>query len=379
MKINNRLSEIGEYHFKKIEDKKRQLILDGEKIYDFGIGEPDIKPKQEIIESLIEALKEDNFYKYPPYEGIEELKKAIIKFYKEVYEVCLSIEEVKILIGSKEGISNVFPAVCDIGDLAIIPSIGYPVYSIAPKLWGVETYKMKLHYNKGYLPGLDDIPKYIRNKAKLLMVNYPNNPTGAVSNIDFYNELHSFSKIYDIVICNDNAYGEILDYNIKPLSILSSGKENAVEFGSFSKTFSMTGFRLGYVVGDKNVLKRIMKIKTNVDSGQFGPIQSAGIRALNIFNNMDINNIYNERRREVEKILEQKKLTFFKGQGTFYVWVKVPNGYKDNDLVEEFLDKYRIIVTPGSVFGGEGEDYFRIALTKDFEEIRGAFSRIKEY
>lgn len=379
MKINNRLNEIGEYHFKKIEDKKRQLILDGEKIYDFGIGEPDIKPKQEIVESLIEALKEDDFYKYPPYEGIEELKKAIIKFYKEVYEVDLSMEEVKILIGSKEGISNVFPAVCDIGDLAIIPSIGYPVYSIAPKLWGVETYEMKIQYNKEYLPVLDDIPKYVRGKAKLLMVNYPNNPTGAIANIDFYKELHSFSKIYDIVICNDNAYGEILNYNIKPLSILSCGKENAIEFGSFSKTFSMTGFRLGYVVGDRNVLKRIMKIKTNVDSGQFIPIQSCGIRALNIFNSLGVKNIYNDRRKEVEIILNEKKLTFFKGQGTFYVWVKVPNGYKDNDLVEEFLDKYRIIVTPGSVFGSEGEGYFRIALTKSVEEIRGAFSRIKEY
>lgn len=379
MKVNNRLSDIGEYHFKKIEDKKKELLLKGEKLYDFGIGEPDILPRKEITDSLIESLNKENFNKYPPYEGIDELKYAIIDFYKKVYGVALNISEVKILIGSKEGISNVFPAVCDIGDLAIVPSIGYPVYSVAPKLWGVETYKMPLEESRGYLPVLDNIPRFIRERAKLLMVNYPNNPTGAIADIDFYEELHNFSKMYDIVVCNDNAYGEILNKNVKPLSILAFGKENTLEFGSFSKTFSMTGFRLGYVVGDSNVLKYMMKIKTNVDSGQFLPIQYAGIEALNIFESLDINDVYSERRRTAEVILTEKKLMFFKGEGTFYLWVKVPKKYKTNEFVEELLDKYGIIVTPGNVFGTNGEGFFRIALTKEIDEIINAFSRIKEY
>ncbi|WP_027634159.1 aminotransferase class I/II-fold pyridoxal phosphate-dependent enzyme [Clostridium hydrogeniformans] len=380
MKINNRLSSIKEYHFKTLEDIKDNLSKEGKEVFDFGIGEPDLKTRKDIKDTIIKSLEYDGFNKYPPYEGIKELKREICKYYKNIYDVELDEDEVIILIGSKEGINNTFPAFCDFKDVALIPALGYPVYSTSSALWGIETYRFPLIRDNGYLPNINNIPKVVIKKAKLMVLNYPNNPTGAVATKDFYDEVHKFALDNDIVVCNDNAYGDIIKDNEGRISLLSSGKENVLEFGSFSKTFSMTGFRLGYAVGDKRCIERLLKIKSNVDSGQFLPIQYAGIEALSKLSHvLEELNIYNERRNILEKILDEKNVEYFKGKGSFYLWGKVPRGYSTDEFTKELLYNYGILVTPGYIFGYQGDGWFRVALTKNVNIIEKAFSRISEF
>ncbi|MEW8955302.1 aminotransferase class I/II-fold pyridoxal phosphate-dependent enzyme [Clostridium sp.] len=380
MKINNRLNSIKEYHFKTLEDIKNSLCKEGKEIFDFGIGEPDLAIRKDIIDDLIKALEYDEFNKYPPYDGIRELKLEISKYYKNTYNVDLDEDEIIILIGSKEGINNAFPAFCDFKDVALIPALGYSVYYTSSVLWGVESYKFPLIKDNGYLPYINNIPREVVKRSKLMILNYPNNPTGAVATKEFYNEVQKFAIENNIVVCNDNAYGDIIEDSKYKVSILSSGKENILEFGSFSKTFSMTGFRLGYAVGDKKCIERLLKIKSNVDSGQFLPVQYAGIEALrNINHVLEELDIYKKRRNHLENILDRKGIEYFKGKGSFYLWGKVPKGCSTDEFTKELLYNYGILVTPGYVFGYQGDGWFRVALTKDIEVIEKAFSRISEF
>lgn len=378
LKINNRIVTIQDYHFKKIEDVKKEVLASGKNIYDFGIGDPDLPVNPNIVESLSKALKKEGFNKYPPYEGTEELKFKIVQYYQEVFNIKLNLDEVIVLIGSKEGIAHLFPAVCDICDHAIIPQPAYPVYETCCRLWGIIPYKMPLIHERDYLPRLELIPESIVKVSKLMLLNYPNNPTGAVLNKEFVQEVKSFCLKNNIVLCNDGAYNEIVKED-NSISILSGGLENCIEFGTFSKTFNMTGFRIGYAVGDKNVIRALLKVKSNMDSGQFMPIQQAAVEALDIGREYieDNRRIYNERRVCLENILDEKHIDYFKGKGTFYVWCKIPKGYTTDEFCEELLLKYGIVVTPGYVFGKLGYGYFRVALTKSCEVIQEAFSKIE--
>ncbi|WP_154674954.1 aminotransferase class I/II-fold pyridoxal phosphate-dependent enzyme [Desnuesiella massiliensis] len=381
MKINNRIAMIEQYHFKRMDNIKNRLLSEGKEIFDFGIGDPDLELHPSIKNALVESLSYKHINKYPPYEGILPLKEKIIKYYKKVYNVDLDTNEIIILIGSKEGISNIFPAVCDINDYAIIPQPGYPVYETCSKLWGVIPYKMPLIESQGYYPRLDIIPESISKIAKLMIINYPNNPTGAVLNSDFLSKVKAFSEKYNIVLCNDNAYNEILNPEIEPLSILMGGKNNCIEFGTFSKSFNMTGFRIGYAVGDKSIIEALLKIKSNTDSGQFMPIQYSAIAALSLGEDYleKIKKIYNQRRIVLENILMEKNISFFKGKGTFYCWCNVPQKYTTDEFCEELLYKSSIVVTPGYVFGKIGYNHFRISLTQNEDTIERAFSKIDIY
>lgn len=380
MKINNRISELYEYHFKALETTKVAMINDGVDILDLSIGEPDLEVKQEIKKALIESLNYDGFNKYPPYEGIDELKEEVKAYYLRRYNVKLENNEIIILIGSKEGLNNLIPAICNIGDIAITPSLAYPVYRTSCKIWGVENYPVPLLSSKEYFPDIYNIPMNIKDKAKLMMINYPNNPTGAILSYDFMNECREFSLSKDIVLCNDNAYGDIINKGEKPISILMKGKENMIEFGSFSKTYSMAGFRLGYAVGDNKVIRALSTIKSNVDSGQFISIQKAGIEALKLGDDFIdyVRDIYEKRRQQCEELLNYRNFEFFKGKGTFYIWVKTPKGYSSKEFCNYLLKEYGILVTPGQVFGYQGYDFFRISLTEKLEKIKKAFLRIKE-
>jgi len=254
MKINNRLCNIKEYHFKEIDDIKNKMIAQGKEIIDFGIGDPDISVHKDIIKGLVDSLQYNDFNKYPPYDGINELKKAIIKYYREIFQVYLDMDEVLVLIGSKEGISNIIPAVCDIGDYVIVPNPRYPVYEMCSYLWGCKPYKVPLKEKNNYLIDLSNIPDEIRKKSKLMIINYPNNPTGAIANNKFYNEVLNYCIQNDIVLCNDSAYNEIIRENKEPVSLLQTDlRKKSIEFGTFSKTFNMTGFRIGYAVGNRKV------------------------------------------------------------------------------------------------------------------------------
>ncbi|MCB2358401.1 aminotransferase class I/II-fold pyridoxal phosphate-dependent enzyme [Clostridium estertheticum] len=381
MKINNRLSNVSEYHFKRIDDIKNKAITDRKKIIDLSIGDPDLSVNSKITDALIEALKCEKYNNYPPYDGINELKIAVIKYYNDVYNVSLALDEVIILIGSKEGINNIIPAVCDIGDCVIVPEPAYPVYSICSKLWGCVPYTVALTQSNGYMPRIDAIPEIIVNKCKLMFINYPNNPTGAVASKGFYKSIINFSYDNNIVLCNDSAYNEIIKEDKEPISLMQYDvlRQN-VEFGTLSKTYNMTGYRIGYAVGNAKVINALLKIKSNCDSGQFIPVQKAAVAALNLERDYvhNIRKIYDERREVAKSILIEKDIKFFDAEATFYLWCRTPGNYTTNEFCEELLINHGIVVTPGNVFGKIGYDYFRIALTKDKLILEEALKSLKK-
>jgi LL-diaminopimelate aminotransferase len=381
MKINNRLSNVSEYHFKKIDDIKNEVLLTGKKIIDLSIGDPDLGVHSKVTDALIEGLKDERYNNYPPYDGIIELKRAVIRYYNQVYSVNLNLDEVIILIGSKEGISNIIPAVCDIGDCVIVPEPAYPVYSICSKLWGCVPYTVPLNLKDEYLLNTDYIPCEIVNKCKLIFMNYPNNPIGATANAEFYKRIIKFSYDNNIVLCNDSAYNEIIEVDKDAISLMQyDTKRQCVEFGTLSKTYNMTGYRIGYAVGNAKVINAILKIKSNCDSGQFIPVQKAAIAALNLERCYvhNIRKIYDERRKVAKSVLTQKNINFFDAKGSFYLWCKTPKNYTTNEFCEELLVNHGILVTPGNVFGKLGYDYFRIALTKDKLIIEEALKSLKK-
>lgn len=382
MKLNTRISSIEDYHFKKIDDIKFNILKEKGDILDLGIGDPDIPVDKIIIDTLIDSLKSDNFNKYPPYDGIDELKDAIIKYYENTYNVKLNNDEVIILIGSKEGISHLIPAVCGIGDCAIITNPSYPVYETCCYLWGVQPYKIPLRKENNYLPEIKIIPQNIVNICKLIIINYPNNPTGAVANDKFYTDIIEFCNENNIVLCNDGAYNQIVIEGQKPISLLQFDTEKkSIEFGTFSKLYNMTGFRIGYAVGNSQIIRLLLKVKSNMDSGQFIPIQKAAAKALSL-NSDYVNKIirtYTNRRRITEEILKSNNIKYYDGSGTFYLWGEVPKNYTDDEFCEELLKKYGIIITPGYTFGSLGYNHFRISLTQDVESIKNAFIKMEPY
>lgn len=382
MKINGRLDKISAYHFKDINDTRDKLIKEGLEIVDFGIGDPDLPVPSEIINELISSLSLKDFNKYPPYEGLLELKKDIIKYYKETYDVYLEEDEVIILIGSKEGISNLIPATCDFNDTVILTEPSYPVYERCCRLWGVESYKVSTSAYGNYLPNLSHIPEYISKIAKLFIINYPNNPTGAVANIDFYKSIIKYCTERNIVLCNDGAYNEILDNSVKPLSLLSVDKEkNSIEFGTLSKLYNMTGFRIAYAVGNKEVISNLLKVKSSLDSGQFVPIQRAAGKALCLSSSYgkNVRSEYDKRRIAAFALLRKHGIYFYEAPGTFYIWCRIPKSYTGFEFYEELINKYGIIVTPGYIFGSSSCEYFRISLTKPVEEIKKGLDRLGYY
>lgn len=382
MKINNRLAGIEEYHFKKIENLKNKLIKEGKDILDLSIGDPDICTNKKIVDEFLKSININGFNKYPPYEGIKELKEKIIKYYDERFNVSLKEDEVLILIGSKEGINNIIPAVCNIGDSIIVPNPCYQVYVTSPILWGVNTYKLPIRDVNNYLPELNKIPESIAKKSKMFIINYPNNPTGAEANDVFFKEIVKFCSDRGMILVNDSAYIEIVREGKRPISLLQFDKEKkSVEIGTFSKTFNMTGFRIGYAVGNPKVLRELLKVKSNVDSGQFLPIQYAAIKALDIIQSETKKNkkVYDERREKAKNILKIKNIEYYNSEATFYIWCKVPKGYTTTEFYERLILKYGIITTPGYSFGNLGNGYFRLSLTKDLKDIDKYLNQIEEF
>ncbi|SHF31520.1 aminotransferase class I/II-fold pyridoxal phosphate-dependent enzyme [Caloramator proteoclasticus] len=382
MKLSNRLNRVPKYIFSRLDELKTSYNAKGIKVIDLSIGDPDIETPEFIVDYLTEALKYPNYHKYPPYDGIEELKMSIANYYKRRFNVDLDYkDEVAVLIGSKEGIAHMFLALTDIDDYVIIPDPAYPVYRASAYIAGCNVYTMPLTYEDKYLPRLENIYEEVKRKAKLLVTNYPNNPTGAVSNIDFFTKLIKFGKENDILIANDAAYVEILSNAQKPLSILqvAGAKDIAIEFGSLSKLFSMTGWRIGYVVGNKEAISKIVSVKSNFDSGQFIPIQRTAAFALDFSDvYVDfINDIYRERRKIVVDTLRSKNLTVFDSEGTFYVWFKIPDNYKSEEFCTMLLEKAHVLITPGNAFGDRGEGFVRISLTCNSLDLREAMDNIK--
>ncbi len=309
-----------------------------------------------------------------------EFREAVANWYKNRFSVDLDPkDECLALIGSKEGIAHLPFAFVDKGDYTLVPDPGYPVYSTATMFAGGFVYKMPLLKENGFLPDLDAIDKSILNKTKIMFINYPNNPTSAIATKDFYNRVVELALKYGFLVASDNAYSEIYYDNYKPMSFLEidGAKEVGIELHSFSKTFNMTGWRIGFAVGNKNGIYGLGKIKTNVDSGVFGALQKAGIFALNNYKTLNepIRKIFQERKNQMSQALKKANFEFEDPLATFYFWVKVPKGYTSKDFAKKLLEEKGIVVTPGVGFGEYGEGYFRISLTNP--NIQKAVDAIK--
>ncbi|MBA4417343.1 MAG: LL-diaminopimelate aminotransferase [Syntrophus sp. (in: bacteria)] len=378
----SRIEKIPPYLFARIDKKKTEARKRGIDLIDFGIGDPDIPTPQNIINAMDKAVADPKNHRYPSYEGLFEYRKAVADWYLTRFNVSLNPEtEVVTLIGSKEGIAHIPWAYIETGDIALIPSPGYPVYKITTLLAGGTPYIMPLLEENRFLPRFDLIPEDVLKKAKIMFINYPNNPTGACADDAFYENALAVARKYDILICHDAAYSEIAYDGYNPRSILEFDKEknHSIEFHSLSKTYCMTGWRIGFAVGNRDAIYNLGKLKTNIDSGVFQAIQYAGIEALT-GNQSSVDNMkqtFQRRRDLVVDGLLSAGIQVEKPRATFYIWAKVPQGYTSADFCEKLIEETGIVVTPGSGFGDEGEGYFRISITINEERIAEAIKRLK--
>ena len=380
--LADRVRNLPPYLFAQIDAMKRKAIAEGADLIDLSIGDPDIPTPPHIVEAMKVAVEKPQNHRYPSYEGMYEYRKAVAEWYERRFNVKLDPEtEVLSLIGSKEGIGHIPLAFVNPGDVVLVPSPGYPVYPIGTLFAGGESYFMPLKEENRFLPDLDAIPSHIANRAKLMFINYPNNPTSAVAGEDFFKRVVEFALRYNIIVCHDAAYSEIYFDNKRPISFLSidGAKEVGIEFHSLSKTYCMTGWRIGFAAGNKDVIAGLGKIKTNLDSGVFQAIQEAAITALRTDETVlsSLRKRFQERRDVLIEGLSDTPLKVFKPEATFYVWAKVPSGYDSTGFVKELLEKAHVLITPGVGFGDAGEGYVRFALTAEVDRIKEAVRRIK--
>ena len=379
MKTAKRLEHIEEYYFSRKLKEVSHLISQGKPIINLGIGSPDLMPPKSTVNNLIEALKSPTAHKYQSYNGIESLRLAIKSFYFNNYNVDLNHEyEILPLIGSKEGIMHISLAFLDEGDEVLIPNPGYPTYSSITKIVGAKPIFYDLKELNSWLPNIKDLEKMNLSKVKIMWVNYPNMPTGSNCSLSFFNDLISFCEERNILLINDNPYSFILNDN--PISLLMARKsKNCLELNSLSKSHNMAGWRLGMVVGSKENISNILKIKSNMDSGMFLPIQVGAVDALNQSNNWynDLNKIYLKRKKVVVKICEKLNLNFNKSGSGLFLWGKIPSNFKKSeDFIDELLYDKNIFITPGSIFGSNGEGYVRISLCCDENKLKEALKRL---
>jgi len=383
IKLADRLKRLPPYLFAELDRKKREIQKRGVDIIDLGVGDPDLPTPAHIVRKLKQAASEPSNHHYPSYEGFLSLREAVARWYKKRFKVKLNPEkEIMCLIGSKEGIAHLPLAFLNPGDVALVPNPAYPVYSASTVIAGGNPFFMPLYKENGFLPDLKKIPKTILKKAKIMFLNYPNNPTSAVAEKAFFEEVIKFARQNNIIVCHDASYTEISFDGFSPPSILQAkgAKEVAVEFHSLSKTYNMTGWRIGFVVGNKDVISGLGKIKTNIDSGVFQAIQIAAIEALEGPQDCVIKNqmIYKQRRDLLVEGFKKLGMEITKPKATFYLWIPIPKGYSSSQYALHLLTKAGIVTTPGNGFGEFGEGYIRVALTVDKKRIKETIKRIEK-
>ena len=377
-----RIESVPPYLFAEMDRKKNEAIARGVDIISFGIGDPDQASPSYVIDRLVsEAAKVDNHH-YPDYIGLLSFRQAVASYYGKRFGVTLDPKsEVMTLIGSKEGISHLVWAIIDQGDVALIPDPAYPVYSTHTLLAGGVPYLLPLTAENKFLPDLSAIPEEIAKKAKVLFLNYPNNPTGAVATLEFFAEAVAFCKKHDIILVHDNAYAEMTYDSFVAPSVLQvpGAKDVAVEFYSLSKPFNMTGWRIAAMVGNKDVVAALGIIKTNTDSGQWNAVQIAAKVALEqdpaeFFSEM--NRVYTGRRNLLVSGLRKLGWPIQSPLGTFYLWAPVPQGMTSATLAGRLLEEAGLIVAAGSAYGQNGEGYIRFAFTLPEARIAEGLERI---
>ncbi|WP_027186161.1 LL-diaminopimelate aminotransferase [Desulfovibrio inopinatus] len=378
----NRLATLPPYLFAEIDRVKNEVKKSGIDIISLGIGDPDIPTPDFIVEKLYEAAKKPENHQYPSYVGLLSFRQGVADWYKRRFNVDLDPEnEVVSLIGSKEGIAHFPFAFINPGDLALVATPNYPVYGVAVGFAGGEVEYTSLTAENNFLPDLDSISDESWEKAVMLFINYPNNPTAACASLDCYKKLVQKAKDTNTILVSDAAYTEMYyDPADKPISIFEvpGAKDVAIEFHSLSKTYNMTGWRIGMAVGNASLVKGLGKIKENVDSGIFQAVQEAGLVALEKGDPYaeEFRGIYKERRDICVSALQKMGIECMVPKATFYVWCKTPTGYTSAEFVTKVLRETGVVVTPGNGFGGPGEGYFRIALTVEKDRIEEAVSRL---
>jgi len=381
-KLADRIRNLPPYLFSAIDQLKQKAMAKGVDLINLGIGDPDLPTPEPIVRRLQRSAENPANHQYPSYEGMIAFRQAAADWYRRRFGVTLDAkEEVLTLIGSKEGIGHAPLAFLNPGDVALIPDPGYPVYHAGTLFAGGRSHLLPLKKENGFLPELDRIPKPVLKKARLLFINYPNNPTSATAEREFFGEVVRFARRNKLIVCHDNAYSEVYFDGVKPMSFLEveGAKDVGIEFHSLSKTFNMTGWRIGFAVGHPRILAALGKVKSNLDSGVFQAVQEAGIEALNLKDSFtdEIRKIYQERRDTLIAGLLGLGLKVDPPKATFYVWVGVPKGFTAMKFTMHLLDRAGIVTTPGSGFGKCGEGYIRMAMTVSNDRLMEAVGRME--
>lgn len=383
MQLSNLINNLPPYHFAGARKKIAERKAAGVDVISLSMGDPDLPAPQPVIDRLCEALQIPENHRYPEYFGMRALHLAFAAWFKRRFDVQLTPERDMLpLLGSKEGLAYVATAVLNAGDISLIPDPYYTVYLTAGTTVGAVPYMLPLREQNGYLPDLDSIPADALAKARLLWLNYPNNPTAACANRAFFEHAVAFAHRYNLTIIHDMAYAEVYFDDYRPMSILQvpGAGEVAVELHSLSKTYNMAGFRVGMLVGNPDLVSAVGSLKSNIDSGMFRPIQYAAIEALNLPRSwLDERNAIYRRRRDL--LVEGCNALGMRAQKTtagLYVWAAVPKGYSSRDFTNWLFDTTGVLLTPGTNFGDAGEGYVRISMTAPEERIATALTRMKE-
>lgn len=383
VKQASRLDSVKEYYFSKKLKEIAQLRSNGKDIINLGIGNPDLPPDDAVRKELEKYCWENNTHGYQSYRGAPPLRNAIAEWYLKYYKVSINAEnEVLPLIGSKEGIMHISMSFLEKGDAALVPNPGYPAYRTASMLAGATVVDYDLEEDNGWLPDLEKLEKQDLSKVKIMWVNYPNMPTGAAANLDFFQKLIAFAKRNQIMIVNDNPYSFIL--RDEPMSLLSldGAKEVAMELNSLSKSHNMAGWRVGMLLGKEEWISTVLKFKSNMDSGMFLPLQLGAVQALSNAPEWysNLNKVYKKRQSVVFKIMETLDCVFQKDQGGMFVWAKVPSNYSNSySLSDDILYDANVFVTPGGIFGTQGDNYVRISLCNTVEVLEKSLERIEKW
>jgi len=382
IKKAKRISELPPYLFAEIDRRKREALGRGVDLIDLGVGDPDIPTPPVIVEKLIESASKPVNHRYPNSSGMAEFRDAVANWYQRRFNVRLDAgKEVVSLIGSKEGIGNMAVAFVEPGDVVLVPSPCYPVYHIGTAFNGGKNYFLPLKKQNQFLPDLDSIPADVAKQAKLLWINYPNNPTAAVADKEFFKKVIDFANKNNVIVCHDAAYTEMGYDGYRSMSFLEvdGAKEVAIEFHSLSKTFNMTGWRIGMAVGNADLVGGLAQAKSNLDSGVFQAIQEAGIEALKLGDSIvePSRKIYQERRDILVNGLRAVGLECERPRATFYVWVAAPKGLSSADFTTKLLEEAGVVTTPGNGFGEAGEGYVRFTVCVDKARLKEVAERIR--
>lgn len=375
----NRLNHVEEYYFSTKLQEVRALQESGKPIINLGVGSPDLPPPSQVTGALHQALLNPDAHQYQPYRGTTDFRKAIGEFYQNFYGVTLNAEtEILPLMGSKEGITHISMAFLNEGDEVLIPNPGYPTYAAVSRLVGARAVCYNLTEETGWLPDFEALEKRDLSRVKLMWVNYPNMPTGAVANKEIFQRLIAFGKEHHILIVNDNPYSFILNEQPKSILKYSSDLEGVLELNSLSKSFNMSGWRIGMLCGSEKHINSVLKVKTNMDSGMFFPLQAGAAMALRLPEDWfrEQNKVYLRRKEQVLRLAGSLGCSFTEDQTGMFLWCRVPAGTTSEAFIDHLLHEYHIFVAPGTIFGSQGEGYLRFSLCASEENIVKAYNRL---